>query len=464
MSKKNGGRDVTNWVRRAVLLLSLVLGLAGGVAAQEGGPATSMLQGPRPPRLAERGAPAREPEILERGVTPEGYVNTVIELPAVADTYIASEWPQQNFGTDALYLGYNLVSEPNFGAERMLLRFDVTGNIPEGAVVHDARLRLHLNYSSPTDDAPMPNQLRQLLSAWGESTVTWDREPTWGPVRAENEIGTAITWYDWDVTGLVGEWVARTADNHGVEILCDERVQQRERAFYSRETTNSLYPRLVVDYTDFSDEEPPVVSVDELPDFVDRDFTVSWSGKDPGGSGIASYDVQYRVNGGDWSNWLVDVTFSSAEFAAGQNGKLYEFRARGEDRAGNVEQFGAPEASTTVDAEPPTTIVDPLPAITRTAQFTVTWTGEDDGSGIQYYDVRYRFNDGSWVQWQDQTLTIGTTFTAMNDGVYDFEARAVDDIGNVEMFTGQPEATIIVDAEEPFVQPRAWLPIIFRNG
>jgi hypothetical protein len=249
-----------------------------------------------------------------------------------------------------------------------------------------------------------------------------------------------------------------------MEIIGDERVQQRERAFYSRETANRLYPRLVVDYTDFSDGEPPVVTVDDLPPFVGRDFTVSWSGKDPGGSGIASYDVQYRADGGDWVDWLVDVTFSSAVFAAGQNDKFYEFRARAEDRAGKVEPFGSPEASTTVDAEPPTTVVDPLPPITRSTPFTVTWTGEDDGSGIQYYDTRYRFNDGSWVRWQDHTLVTGTTFTAMNDGVYDFEARAVDEIGNMEAFTGWPEATIIVDVEAPFVQPRAWLPFIFRNG
>lgn len=453
-----------NKIGKVWLLVLLASALTVSVAAQGDGPETSTTEGPPPPRLQEREAPTREPRVLERIVTPEGLVNTVVELPAEADVYIASEWPQQNFGTDALYLGYNLVGDPSFGAERMLLRFDVTGNIPQGAVVNDAQLRLHLNYSSPSDDAPMPTHLRQTLSAWEELTVTWNLEPTWGPIRAENEVGSAVTWYEWDVTELVGDWVARTADNHGLEILCDERVQQRERAFYSRETTNNLYPRLVVDYTDFNDTEPPTVTVDSLPAFVGRDFTVSWSGKDPGGSGIASYDVQYRVNGGDWVDWLVDVTFSSAVFAAGRDGKFYEFRARGEDRAGNVEQFGPSEASTTVDADPPVTVVDSLPTITRTTTFTISWTGEDDGSGIHYYDTRYRFNRGAWVLWQDHTLVTATTFTAMNDGVYDFEARAVDEVGNREAFTAEPEASIIVDAEPPFAEPKAWLPLVFRNG
>lgn len=433
--------------------------------AQEDGPETPAAERWRPPRLIEREAPTRKPRTLERRVTPEGHVNTVIELPAVADTYIASEWPRQNFDGDALYLGYNLVDDRNYGAERMLLRFDVTGNIPEEAVINDARLRLHLNYSSPEDDVPMPTLLRQTLEAWDEELVTWEMEPRWGPTQTkQTEVGNATTWYEWDVTDLTGAWVAGTADNHGVEIIGDEERQQRERAFYPRETSNDLYPRLVVDYTDFSDTEPPIVTVDELPEFVDRDFTVSWSGKDPGGSGIASYDVQYRMDGGDWVDWLVDVTLSSAVFAAGQNGRFYEFRARAEDRSGNVEEFGLPEASTTVDAEPPTTVVDPLPPITRSTTFTVTWTGEDDGSGIGYFDTRYRFNDGSWVRWQDHTLVTGTTFTAMEDGVYDFEARAVDEIGNMEAFVGRPEATIIVDVEAPFVRPRGWLPLIVRNG
>jgi hypothetical protein len=445
----------------------LTLALAGNVTAQEDEPDRLMTERAGPPRLLETEAPQREPRTLEHTVTPEGLVNSVIEMPAESDAYIASEWPNQNFGVGALYLGYHLPGEHNFGAERVLLRFDVTGNIPQGAVVNDARLRLYLSFSSPSDDAPMGTILRRLGSTWSESGevgVTWNSEPTWGEIRAEAEVGSAITWYEWDVTDLVGDWVARTHPNHGMEIMGDERVQQRERAFYSRESTDQFYPRLVVDYMDFNDTEAPIVTVDALPEYVGRDFTISWSGTDTGGSGIASYDVQYRVDGGDWANWIVDATFSSAVFAAGQDGKFYEFRARGEDRAGNVEIFAVPEASTTVDAEPPTTSVNPLPAITRVTSFPVTWTGQDDGSGIWYYDVRYRFNEGSWFLWQHQTLAVSIMFTAMNDGLYDFEARAVDKLGTKEDFTGQPEASIIVDAEQPFVEPRAWLPLIFDNS
>jgi hypothetical protein len=398
-------------------------------------------------------------------MTPAGLLNTVIELPAEADAYIASEWPDQSFGMDALYLGYNLAAESSFGAERILVRFDIVNNVPEGAVVNDARLRLRLNFSSPGDDEPMGTILRRSSSDWREMDVTWNREPEWGEIRAESDVGSALAWYEWDVAALVGDWVAGTHVNHGMEIIGDERVQQRERAFYSRETTNEFYPRLVIDYTDFQDTEPPIVTVNDLPPFVGRDFTVSWSGKDPGGSGIASYDVQYRVNGGDWEDWITGATLSSAVFAAGRDGGFYEFRARAEDRAGNVEPFGPPEASTTVDAKPPTTVMDPLPTITGSTSFTVSWTGYDEGTGIHHYDVQYRFNQGDWNLRYPQTLATSALFSAVHgDGIYDFEARAVDQFGLQESFVDQPEASVIVDAEPPFVVPRIWLPLIVHGN
>ncbi|MFO7536872.1 MAG: DNRLRE domain-containing protein, partial [Chloroflexota bacterium] len=101
-----------------------------------------------PERGLEREAPVREAVILQQERLSETAVRTVIELPATADTYIASERPNQNFGADALFLGYNLDGD-HYGAQRMLLRFDVENQIPPGAVVTEAHLRLRLSFSSP---------------------------------------------------------------------------------------------------------------------------------------------------------------------------------------------------------------------------------------------------------------------------------------------------------------------------
>jgi hypothetical protein len=408
--------------------------------------------------LIEREAPAREPVVRDGDVLTQGLTTSVIELPAVADTYIASEWPDQSFGADALYLGYNLLEgEDHFGAERILLRFDVLNNLPAGAVINDAQLWLRLNWAYPADDAPMGTVVRRLASAWEESTVTWNREPEWAETRTTAYVSSTLGWYEWDLTALVQGWAAGTYENYGIEVIGDERVQQRERAFYARETSTDFFPRLVIDYTDDADTQPPDVRVDPLPDYVVRSFSVSWGGEDPGGSGIASYDVQYRINGGTWTDWLVDVTFDAADFMNGQNARVYAFRARGEDYAGNVEAFGKAQAVTTVDAQAPTAAVAPLPSVIGTTSFPVSWSGSDEGSGIQHYDVRYRIGDNDWVLWQSQTTATSATFTAPGDGLYAFEARATDHLGLQETYTGQPETSTIVDAEPPFVQPKVWI-------
>jgi hypothetical protein len=191
---------------------------------------------------------------------------------------------------------------------------------------------------------------------------------------------------------------------------------------------------------------------------------VEWSGTDTGGSGIDYYDVQVRIDNGAWIDWVTETTATSAEYSEGENGRFYEFRARGVDGSGNAEDYGGPEASTTVDNLPPVVTVDPiLPHISADTQVTVSWSGTDDVSGIQYYDVQMRTNDGNWVLWIPQTLATSAQFQAPFDGFFSFEARAVDELGHVEAFNNQAEATVLVDAVPPFIVPQAWLPFVVSS-
>jgi hypothetical protein len=414
-----------------------------------------------PPRQAERQAPQRA-YLAWQEPGPRGVAQTVVELPAAADAYIASARPDENFGSAALYVGYHNAGEDRFGAQRSLLRFDLSG-IPAGVAVLEARLRLYMSFATPSDSDDMRIIARQLTSAWDERFVTWNTEPMWGDVRSETFVGSDEGWYDWELTDLVSDWISDSALNHGMELIGDERVQQRERAFNSRETQSDLYPRLVVRYTEQEDNQPPSVAVNPLPQFSPRNFTVSWAGSDPGGAGIAHYDVQFQVDGGDWIDWQMGTTATNADFTGGQSGRTYGFRARGVDNAGNIEPFGEAEASTTVNVNAPTTQVDPLPSITTTPSFTVSWSGSDIGSGIAHYDVRYRINDGGWALWQQQTIATSAVFTTQADGLYEFEARAVDRAGLVEPFIGAVEAWTVVDARAPHVVPQAWLPLA-ANG
>ena len=63
---------------------------------------------------------------------------------------------------------------------------------------------------------------------------------------------------------------------------------------------------------------------------------VSWSGKDTGGSGIASYAVFVSANSGPWTAWLAATTNTSAVFA-GAYGNTYSFYSLAADNVGNVE-------------------------------------------------------------------------------------------------------------------------------
>jgi len=60
-----------------------------------------------------------------------------------------------------------------------------------------------------------------------------------------------------------------------------------------------------------------------------------------------------------------------------------------------------------------------------------------------------------------QTLATEASFPAdEGDGLYEFEVRAVDDLGLEEPFAGEAEASIMVDAVAPFLEARVWLPLV----
>lgn len=446
-----------------LIVILLTLSAVSLVMAQTPTPTPPDAPPGLPTRGADRIAPDREPVIVETVEHPDGTTSTLVALPAVADSYLASNRPLQNFGSDALYLGYNLAGADNFGAQRILLQFDVAPFIPDGAVINSATLRLNLSFSSPADDGPMGTVLRRMASPWNESTVTWNTEPVWTAVDSSTAVGSAITFYEWPLTDVVVGWETGLYPNYGIEIIGDETIQQRERAFYARETTSDLYPILFVDYTATGDLTPPDTSINPLPVYAKRGFTVSWGGTDPGGSGIAYYDVQVQINDGAWGDWLTGVTQTSADYNDVEDGRKYAFRVRGVDNANNVEAYGAAEASTIVDTMPPVVTVDPLPTIINTTTFAVTWSGEDNVSGIQYYDVQYRFNGGPWVLWQAATTATSATFSGASDGVYAFEARGIDNLDQYEIFQDLPEATIAIDAEAPFIQPILYMPLIFNE-
>ncbi len=109
----------------------------------------------------------------------------------------------------------------------------------------------------------------------------------------------------------------------------------------------------------YVDTTAPNSSVEPLPAQSPTSFLVRWSGSDPSpGSGLTTYDVQYRVGpSGVWTDWLSATTLTSATFGPNQPvqpqpGQTYYFRCRARDQVGNLEAYpgGDGDAWTTIQA------------------------------------------------------------------------------------------------------------------
>jgi len=74
---------------------------------------------------------------------------------------------------------------------------------------------------------------------------------------------------------------------------------------------------------------------------------VSWTGHD--GNDIASFDVQFSLDGGSWKDWLQAITFTDAYFPPLAFGTL-QLRARARDLAGNVGPWSEPQQVTVGNA------------------------------------------------------------------------------------------------------------------
>ena len=428
-----------------VLIILLLALFASGARAQDD--AVSPEEDNESPRV----------EIIKEQTVPGG-LNTIVQIAVSKDTYIASNRPNTNFGAlTTTKIGYEAGGD---GAMRILLQFDLS-SIPDNATINSATFQYYLVQSRPPSDTPMGFQAQFMKAPWGEYTVTWNNASYLGGAALPiGQVPSTVGWHLSDGTAAVQAWHSGAQPNYGVLITGDEGPERnRSRVFYSREQV-AFSPLLIVDYTVSCDTRPPVAVVKSLPEYSPGSFTVEWSGADtaPAGcnpTGIAYYDVQYRVNGGSWVSWKSQTVETSGTIQSGANGSLYEFRARAVDKSGNAQEFDSVQASTRVDTVPPSAEVRDLDEYTFTSAFFVQWVGTDNLSGIDTYDVQWRRSDGSWQNLVENTTATSFQFTGAQNGVtYEFRARARDNVGNVQPYPDQAQAqTTVVTHPVATVEP-----------
>lgn len=227
------------------------------------------------------------------------------------------------------------------------------------------------------------------------------------------------------------------------------------------------------------DSQPPVVTVNPLPQYTaSSSFTVSWSAYD-GLSGVANYSVRMQVNGGPWVEVLTNATQNSYTVTGAQNGQVYGFEVIATDNVGNTDPWpGIPQATTTIALFPQASMVPFNPNIVKPSTptpttFNASWTGTTSAGVITQFEIYYRFTDSNGVTgpWQLWSTFPGTqtsapfTFTALGlgDGIYDFEATATNSLGETTPRTGTPEASMIVDLANR-IQPQAFIEKLYRFG
>ncbi|HSM59034.1 MAG TPA: fibronectin type III domain-containing protein [Candidatus Sulfomarinibacteraceae bacterium] len=221
------------------------------------------------------------------------------------------------------------------------------------------------------------------------------------------------------------------------------------------------------------DTLPPAVAVRDMDTYTfTSSFFVYWDGSD-NLSGIESFDAQWRQAGGVWQTLVENTALRSFEFTGAQNGVTYEFRARARDRVGNVQPYSdQAQAQTTVVTHPIATVLPFDPVVLKstapiTDTFTVSWQFVSGPTTPDETRIFYRYDGGAWQLWDvfdypQLNALFHWENMGLGDGVYEFEAVAINTIGQVEPQAQKAEATIWVDMAD-VVHPRAYLPSVVRG-
>jgi PKD repeat protein len=106
----------------------------------------------------------------------------------------------------------------------------------------------------------------------------------------------------------------------------------------------------------------------------------------------------------------------------------------------------------TFDLIAPQSAIQPIDPVQSTAQFELSWSGNDAGSGLQHYNIYYILNGTDTVLWLGGTTETTAIFSGLGTGTYEFYSIAVDNVGNVEATPAHPDAvtTIVTATDEQF--------------
>ncbi len=208
-------------------------------------------------------------------------------------------------------------------------------------------------------------------------------------VDAEDQFNNV----DPDFTGMVSIAVASGSSTlggtttvaaiNGVATFNNLTLTQLSTPVTLQVNSVGVTPALTPATISISIGSPPTSNVAALPaTTATTSFAVSWSGSDPQGPGIASYNIYVSDNGGAYTLWQSATTNTSATYT-GQVGHTYGFYSVATDKLGLVQPTPASAQATTkvVLTQPPlplvtmTNVQDKLNSKRQVSQIIVTLSG-----------------------------------------------------------------------------------------
>ncbi|BFM39775.1 Calx-beta domain-containing protein [Synechocystis sp. LKSZ1] len=94
----------------------------------------------------------------------------------------------------------------------------------------------------------------------------------------------------------------------------------------------------------------------------------------------------------------------------------------------------------TLDTDVPTSRVNALPTNSQ-ANFDVSWSGTDNGSGLAFYDIYVAVDAGPFTLWKDNTTETSAVYNGQVGKTHAFYSVAIDNLGQTEAPPAQADAT-----------------------
>ena len=168
-----------------------------------------------------------------------------VDIGSSADAQVVEGSPTSNYGS-ATNMYVASADGGDYLNERAWVKFDVSGQIPAGATINSAKLRLYC-WKADTADNMVAAVHGSTVDTWTESGITWNSQPSYDATAlasvtmAANE---AYYWVEWDVTGFVQSQTGGgdTVVSFVVKPATESQDPYRSYSFDAREYGAALAP------------------------------------------------------------------------------------------------------------------------------------------------------------------------------------------------------------------------------